>query len=469
MNRSIAVISVGLLLLTFPLVTSADQISDLQAQVQTLLAQIIALQRHSSGSSVTSTGPGICLALTFSGSVGAIDARTGGEVSLLQSFLQISPTTGYFGPKTKAALQAWQSAHGVLSTGYVGPLTRAAMTCSRSVPTQTSPQSSAQNPITPASHDISYIKQHSLLVMEEQVAGSQSTEVYTIHPDGTGKKILNGAGNGAPSWTPDGKIIFVSSRSGSPQIWIMDEDGQNAHQIGNIGSIGGPIGTPQLGKNGLVVFADVEGSPTEHQDNPGPNNGTWIMNEDGSGLRLLLANCLSPSLALSGTWLTCTRQTETPYHREIWRINTDDTGLTQLTFPGDSNYPDGNSSSISPDEQWVAFFSGKESDEGLAGYTQDATTFGYRNVAIVPAEGGARITLTTCKPSTTPQEILSRFATDPTDCLAADGPTWLDNNWIIYMRGSKNQGMWMIDRNGKNDQALPIGIQGSGKVLMKFI
>lgn len=36
-------------------------------------------------------------------------------------------STGYFGPITRAAVQAYQTAHNIPSTGFVGPLTRAAL------------------------------------------------------------------------------------------------------------------------------------------------------------------------------------------------------------------------------------------------------------------------------------------------------------------------------------------------------
>jgi eukaryotic-like serine/threonine-protein kinase len=32
-------------------------------------------------------------------------------------------------------------------------------------------------------------------------------------------------------WTPDGKIVFSSDRSGDPEIWMIDADGQNAKQL----------------------------------------------------------------------------------------------------------------------------------------------------------------------------------------------------------------------------------------------
>jgi Tol biopolymer transport system component len=287
------------------------------------------------------------------------------------------------------------------------------------------------------------------------------TSVVTVRTNGTDKKVLTGPGNFnfSPSWTPDGKIIFISDRSGSAQIWIMDADGSNPQQIGNLYPDMG-FAKPQQGRNGLISF---QGGP----DLLG-NSAIWIMQKDGSGLKELVQGGQQPSLALSGKWLTYTVQTEQPYHREIYRINTDGTGLQQLTFLGDPDYPDANASSISPDETMVALFSGKEADEGAAGFTQSIFTWGHRNVAVILAGGGPRRALTSCKPVTTPAEIA---ALGPDDCIAADNPTWSpDGHWIIHDRGSTSGTQtWMIDVNGQNNRLLYPESRGTENVPMKYV
>ena len=57
------------------------------------------------------------------------DAKTDGEVSVLQDFLQAggylnSNPVGYFGLMTTAAVKKFQSANNISATGYVGPITR---------------------------------------------------------------------------------------------------------------------------------------------------------------------------------------------------------------------------------------------------------------------------------------------------------------------------------------------------------
>lgn len=57
---------------------------------------------------------------------------TSQDVLELQTRLQAegyftATPTGYFGPITMAAVQSYQTAHGISATGYVGPITRAAL------------------------------------------------------------------------------------------------------------------------------------------------------------------------------------------------------------------------------------------------------------------------------------------------------------------------------------------------------
>jgi TolB protein len=62
-------------------------------------------------------------------------------------------------------------------------------------------------------------------------------EVYTVNMDGSGLKRLtnNGARDGLPSWSPDGKsIAFVSDRDGAWAIWAMDASGSNQRKLFNL-------------------------------------------------------------------------------------------------------------------------------------------------------------------------------------------------------------------------------------------
>ncbi|MFY9233082.1 MAG: hypothetical protein WAO58_01330 [Fimbriimonadaceae bacterium] len=58
-------------------------------------------------------------------------------------------------------------------------------------------------------------------------------EIYVMDPDGSNPlQITNNAFNdNEPGWTPAGRIIFTSTRTGSRQLFIMDADGTNEQQL----------------------------------------------------------------------------------------------------------------------------------------------------------------------------------------------------------------------------------------------
>jgi peptidoglycan hydrolase-like protein with peptidoglycan-binding domain len=99
---------------------SAATVAELQAMIASLSAQIAAL----------SGTPSTPAAVTFTSNLTV--GSTGAEVTALQNFLigkgYNTLATGYFGPMTKAALAAYQTAKGITpAAGYFGPLTRASV------------------------------------------------------------------------------------------------------------------------------------------------------------------------------------------------------------------------------------------------------------------------------------------------------------------------------------------------------
>ena len=144
MLKNIASFFVGLSIVIAPAVSSADLLSDLQAQVQSLLAQIASLQAQQQGQGTVppptsddypvSAQAGACPNLTVTMQRGARDAATGGQVSELQLFLanrfdlnDDDVVTGYFGATTERYVQRFQQENGLPAYGIVGSLTRAAI------------------------------------------------------------------------------------------------------------------------------------------------------------------------------------------------------------------------------------------------------------------------------------------------------------------------------------------------------
>ena len=99
------------LAMTFAGSASAQSTSDLQAQINALLAQLAALQ---GGSTVTTSG----YVHTSTLKVGS----NGSQVMALQACLGIT-ADGAFGPMTKSAVMSFQAANGLVADGVVGPNT----------------------------------------------------------------------------------------------------------------------------------------------------------------------------------------------------------------------------------------------------------------------------------------------------------------------------------------------------------
>lgn len=114
----------------------AQSTSDLQSQINSLLATIASLQAQLGGSASMSASVTFTRDLT----IGA----TGSDVTALQTWL-ISKgysipagATGYFGAQTQAALAAYQAANGITpAAGYFGPITRAKVNASAGTSTGT--------------------------------------------------------------------------------------------------------------------------------------------------------------------------------------------------------------------------------------------------------------------------------------------------------------------------------------------
>lgn len=111
----------------------AQSTSDLQAQINALLATIAALQAQLAGTSTGGSTGTTTTACTFTRDL-TLEVE-GADVTCLQTYLKATghfthPTaTGYFGPITRDAVAKWQAANGVTpAAGYFGAISRAKYT-----------------------------------------------------------------------------------------------------------------------------------------------------------------------------------------------------------------------------------------------------------------------------------------------------------------------------------------------------
>jgi Tol biopolymer transport system component len=263
-----------------------------------------------------------------------------------------------------------------------------------------------------------------------------------------------------PSWMPDGRIIFVSGRrDGSSQIWLMNAaDGSGAIQLGNLSPSMNPK-LPQMALDGTVIFQGNDPTLTL----PDSNAGIYTMKPDGSSLRQV-AQGMGPSIALDGTWFSFTYQTDPPnFHRQVWRASIDGSNKTALTTNADPTWPDHAAPIISPDGTMIACFHGKEANWNDP--NQSIFTFGHRDIAIIPANGGPPKKLTSTVPVTTQPELEASV-----HAIVADDPCWTpDSQWLIYNAifrlGNQTR---MVDINGaQEDQYYKDLVQAPMRVQLK--
>ena len=131
------VAGLGLVAMSIAPAAQADTASD-QAMIASLQAQLAALQAHMS----MTTTSGSMMMTTFSTDLTV--GSQGASVTALQNWLiskgfTISAgATGYFGAQTKAALASYQASVGITpAVGYFGPITRAKVNASGSTTTTT--------------------------------------------------------------------------------------------------------------------------------------------------------------------------------------------------------------------------------------------------------------------------------------------------------------------------------------------
>ena len=117
MSKKLIAIALAGLFVFSAVSVKADTISDLQAQITALMTQINALQAQ-----ITGAGTGtVCFNTDLQ------KGMTSDDVKNLQIKLGVTPTSGYFGTITLAAVKKFQADNSIITTGYVGPLTRGAL------------------------------------------------------------------------------------------------------------------------------------------------------------------------------------------------------------------------------------------------------------------------------------------------------------------------------------------------------
>lgn len=115
---------------------------------------------------------------------------------------------------------------------------------------------------------------------------TRAGDVWVMHADGSSPTQLttDPAFDRAPSWSPDGnKIAFASARTGNFEIWVMDANGGNQHQI-----------THDAPNNDRSPSWPADGSQLVYDVN---FNAVNVINVDGTGEHQLRVNAAVPNVS----------------------------------------------------------------------------------------------------------------------------------------------------------------------------
>lgn len=141
---------------------------------------------------------------------------------------------------------------------------------------------------------------------------------------GAQRIVAYGGKNGGPQFSPDGKrLVFMSDRSGTRELWVSKSDGSEAKQITSLGD----TGTPRWSPDGKTIAFD---------SNLHGTSAIFAVNADGGDPRVLVsgaANNSVPSWSHDGQYLYFSSD-RGEGRFQVWRLVLKDGKQEQITKNG---------------------------------------------------------------------------------------------------------------------------------------
>jgi Tol biopolymer transport system component len=217
--------------------------------------------------------------------------------------------------------------------------------------------------------------------------------------------FYSSAGNNV-TWTPDDRIVFVSTEGGNPHIWMIKPDGSERKQLtANDGMNFAPTVSPD-GK--YIVYTVVRGG----------RKNLWRMNLDGSNPVQLTSGVSesSPSITPDSRWVIFVAPSDAK--PTLWKVSIDGGTPTQIT---DHVVTMG---VVSPDGKLIAFSYPESVDPSAP----------PNRIAIMPFEGGPLQKTFSITASGTVTPIL-RWSNDSKSVLFSVNANNVSNIWSQSLDG----------------------------------
>lgn len=189
---------------------------------------------------------------------------------------------------------------------------------------------------------------------------SDNPQVATVGEDGTvtgagyGHARLTATAPGGKTATADvyvvGEIVVASSRAGPGKFQLYSAERSNLAQFTRLSADTASASDPAFSPDGSrIAFVSLRDGNAE----------IYVMNADGSGSTRVTSDPLTdgrPSFTPDGQTIVF-HSSRTAGKQQIWSVNIDGTGLTQLTRDSVNASP-----SVSPDGQTIAYVSTRNKD-----------------------------------------------------------------------------------------------------------